>query len=83
MPKLLMTVIRFCVPCDNHMIKKLMLVYWEVIDKTGPDGAPTAPRALLALLAPLPRAAGRRACGVRAGPPADGGARAQASCSPR
>ena len=38
MPKLLMTVIRFCVTSDNHMIKKLMLIYWEVIDKTGPDG---------------------------------------------
>jgi len=38
MPKLLMTVIRFCVPCDNHQIKKLLLVYWEVIDKTGADG---------------------------------------------
>jgi len=38
MPKLLMTVIRFCVPCDNHQIKKLLLIYWEVIDKTGPDG---------------------------------------------
>ena len=30
MPKLLMTVIRFCVPCDDHKIKKLLLVYWEV-----------------------------------------------------
>jgi len=38
MPKLLMTVIRFCVPCDNHQIKKLLLIYWEVIDKTGADG---------------------------------------------
>jgi coatomer subunit beta len=38
MPKLLMTVIRFCVPCDDHKIKKLMLIYWEVIDKTGADG---------------------------------------------
>ena len=38
MPKLLMTVIRFCVPCDDHKIKKLLLVYWEVVEKTGPDG---------------------------------------------
>ena len=30
MPKLLMTVIRFCVPCNDHKIKKLLLVYWEV-----------------------------------------------------
>ena len=38
MPKLLMTVIRFVVPCDDHKIKKLLLVYWEVVEKTGPDG---------------------------------------------
>ena len=30
MPKLLMTVIRFCVPCDDHKVKKLLLIYWEV-----------------------------------------------------
>jgi len=38
MPKLLMTVIRFCMPCDDHKIKKLLLIYWEVVEKTGPDG---------------------------------------------
>ena len=38
MPKLLMTVIRFCVPCDDHKVKKLLLVYWEVVEKVGPDG---------------------------------------------
>ena len=38
MPKLLMTVIRFCVPCEDHKIKKLLLVYWEVVEKHGPDG---------------------------------------------
>ena len=38
MPKLLMTVIRFCVPCDDHKIKKLLLVYYEVVEKHGPDG---------------------------------------------
>ncbi|KAL3933618.1 MAG: hypothetical protein SGPRY_000206 [Prymnesium sp.] len=38
MPKLLMTVIRFCVPCDDHKIKKLLLFYWEIVEKTGPDG---------------------------------------------
>jgi len=38
MPSLLMTVIRFCVPCDDHVVKKLLLIYWEVVDKTGPDG---------------------------------------------
>jgi coatomer subunit beta len=38
MPKLLMIVIRFCVPCDDHKVKKLLLVYWEVVEKVGPDG---------------------------------------------
>lgn len=38
MPKMLMVVIRFVVPCDDHKLKKLLLMYWEVIDKTGPDG---------------------------------------------
>mmetsp|Transcript_218 Transcript_218/g.728 ORF Transcript_218/g.728 Transcript_218/m.728 type:complete len:948 (-) Transcript_218:175-3018(-) len=38
MPKMLMVVIRFIVPSDDHKLKKLLLIYWEVIDKTGPDG---------------------------------------------
>lgn len=38
MPSLLMMIIRFCVPCDDHQVKKLLLLYWEVVDKTGPDG---------------------------------------------
>ena len=38
MPNLLMSVIRFVVPSDNHKLKKLLLIYWEVVDKTGPDG---------------------------------------------
>lgn len=38
MPKMLMVVIRFVVPCDDHKLKKLLLIYWEVIDKCGPDG---------------------------------------------
>jgi coatomer subunit beta len=38
MPSLLMTVIRFCVPCDDHMVKKLLLIYFEVVDKHGTDG---------------------------------------------
>ena len=53
MPKLLMTVIRFCVPCDNHQIKKLLLIYWEVIDKTGPDGK-LLPEMILVWCAPPP-----------------------------
>ena len=38
MPKMLMVVIRFCVTCDDHKIKKLLLIYWEVCEKHGPDG---------------------------------------------
>lgn len=35
---LLMTIIRFVMPVDNHSIKKLLLLYWEIVDKTTPDG---------------------------------------------
>lgn len=35
---LLMTVIRFVMPSQDHMIKKLLLLFWEVVPKYGPDG---------------------------------------------
>lgn len=38
MPQLLMTVIRFVMPMRAHAVKKLVLIYLEVIDKTGADG---------------------------------------------
>jgi len=38
MPGLLMTVIRFVLPLQDHMIKKLLLVFWEIVPKTTPDG---------------------------------------------
>jgi len=38
LPQLLMTVIRFVMPVDNHAIKKLLLLYWEIVDKTTADG---------------------------------------------
>ena len=38
MAKILMTVIKFVVPQDDHMLKKLLLVYWELVDKIGADG---------------------------------------------
>ncbi len=25
-------------PCDDHMIRKLLLIYWEIVPKTSPDG---------------------------------------------
>lgn len=36
--QLLMTIIRFVLPSKDKIIKKLMLLYWEVVDKKGPDG---------------------------------------------
>ncbi|CAL8095379.1 unnamed protein product [Calicophoron daubneyi] len=37
-PNLLMTVIRFVMPSQDHMIKKLLLLFWEVVPKYGADG---------------------------------------------
>ena len=58
MPKLLMTVIRFVVPCDDHKIKKLLLVYWEVVEKAGPDGkvsrSSSTPPTTHSILTPFP-----------------------------
>jgi coatomer subunit beta len=35
---LLMTIIRFVLPSQDHMIKKMLLVFWEIVPKTHPDG---------------------------------------------
>ncbi|KAH8859633.1 Coatomer subunit beta [Schistosoma japonicum] len=37
-PNLLMIVIRFVMPSQDHMIKKLLLLFWEVVPKYGSDG---------------------------------------------
>ncbi|KAH8416769.1 hypothetical protein KR222_003700, partial [Zaprionus bogoriensis] len=37
-PGLIMTIIRFVVPVQNHTIKKLLLIYWEIVPKTSADG---------------------------------------------
>ena len=37
-PGLLMTIIRFVLPCNDHQIKKLLLVFWEIWPKTSADG---------------------------------------------
>ncbi|XP_067142294.1 coatomer subunit beta [Centruroides vittatus] len=37
-PSLLMTIIRFVLPLQNHAIKKLLLIFWEIVPKTTPDG---------------------------------------------
>lgn len=38
LPGLLMPIIRFVMPSQNHTIKKLLLVFWEIVPKTTPDG---------------------------------------------
>lgn len=38
LPKLLMTVIKYALHTEDHMIKKLLLLYWETVDKKGRDG---------------------------------------------
>ena len=38
MQSLLMTVIRFVMPLQDHTIKKMLLVFWEVVPKYHPDG---------------------------------------------
>uniref|UniRef100_A0A1B0CQJ6 Coatomer subunit beta n=1 Tax=Lutzomyia longipalpis TaxID=7200 RepID=A0A1B0CQJ6_LUTLO len=38
LPGLLMTIMRFVLPLQNHTIKKLLLIYWEIVPKTSPDG---------------------------------------------
>ncbi|KAL6053952.1 Coatomer subunit beta [Balamuthia mandrillaris] len=38
MSHLLMTVIRFIMPCKDHTLKKLVLLYWEVVDKRDSSG---------------------------------------------
>eukprot|EP00088_Acartia_fossae_P067595 TRINITY_DN8451_c0_g1_i5.p1 TRINITY_DN8451_c0_g1~~TRINITY_DN8451_c0_g1_i5.p1 ORF type:complete len:965 (+),score=304.23 TRINITY_DN8451_c0_g1_i5:70-2964(+) len=35
---LLMTIIRFVLPSQDHMIKKMLLIFWEIVPKTHPDG---------------------------------------------
>lgn len=37
-PRLLMSVIKYCLHSENHLLKKLLLTYWEVVQKKGPDG---------------------------------------------
>lgn len=36
LPKLLIHIIKFCSKTDNHQLKKLLLAYWETVDKHGP-----------------------------------------------
>lgn len=38
LPNLLMPIIRFVFPCNDHQIKKLLLIFWEIWPKTSADG---------------------------------------------
>ncbi|XP_071452661.1 coatomer subunit beta [Hetaerina americana] len=38
LPGILMTIIRFVLPLQDHTIKKLLLIFWEIVPKTTPDG---------------------------------------------
>lgn len=37
-PSLLMTIIRFVMPVADHTIKKLLLIFWEIVPKNTQDG---------------------------------------------
>lgn len=37
-PKLLMTVIRFVVTSNHHRVKKMLMLYWEIVDKCKENG---------------------------------------------
>ncbi|KAJ8917140.1 hypothetical protein NQ315_012632 [Exocentrus adspersus] len=37
-PGLLMIIIRYVLPLQDHLAKKLLLIFWEIVPKTSPDG---------------------------------------------
>ena len=37
-PGLLMPVIQYVMPSRDHTLKKLLLIFWEIVPKTTPDG---------------------------------------------
>lgn len=37
-PRLIMQVVNYCSREEDHELKKLLLIYWEIIEKTHPDG---------------------------------------------
>eukprot|EP01035_Chromulina_nebulosa_P019621 gene19621-25530_t len=39
-PRVLMTVIRFCITNDDHQLKKLLTLYWEIVPKYSADNKP-------------------------------------------
>eukprot|EP00929_Paragymnodinium_shiwhaense_P024244 TRINITY_DN1497_c0_g2_i1.p1 TRINITY_DN1497_c0_g2~~TRINITY_DN1497_c0_g2_i1.p1 ORF type:complete len:1006 (-),score=340.59 TRINITY_DN1497_c0_g2_i1:242-3259(-) len=37
-PKMLMVIIRFVVTCNDHRVKRLLMIYWEIVDKCKENG---------------------------------------------
>lgn len=37
-PSMLMAIIRYILPVQDHQIKKMLLIFWEIVPKRGPDG---------------------------------------------
>lgn len=37
-PSMLMTIIRYILPDQDHQLKKMLLIFWEIVPKRGPDG---------------------------------------------
>ena len=37
MPRVLMQVVRFCINTDDHELKKVIMLYWEVVPKYAPS----------------------------------------------
>ena len=37
MPRILMTVIRFCINTEHHEFKKLLMLFWEIVPKYDSD----------------------------------------------
>ena len=37
-PGLLMPIIQYVMPSQDHTLKKLLLIFWEIVPKTTPDG---------------------------------------------
>ena len=37
LPGILMTIIRFVLPLQDHMVKKLLLIFWEIVPKVGSE----------------------------------------------
>jgi coatomer subunit beta len=38
-PRMMMDVLKHCHILDDHGVKKLLFLYWEVVEKTKPDGS--------------------------------------------